>query len=262
MTFDPGRVRLSLQIEDDRVATVAVACERPAVAGLLRGKSAEQAVALVPLIYSLCGKAQGVAARVALSAARGNAVEPYVDAEVWAEAAREHAWKIFVDWPRQLGMVADEAFFVCLVRATAGGRDELAGQLAAHPLPAGLREAAGSGEIAELFAGRMAVRLQELRDWLTGHPGTPGQVRAEGIAPGTAEACVETARGTLIHRLALDGDRIGDYAIRAPTDMHFSVSGDATAWLDKLRGLERTVAERQARLLTLAFDPCVPWELT
>ena len=93
MTFDPGRVTLSLTIGDGVVRCVGVTCERPNVARLLRGKPAEQAVLLLPLIYSLCGKAQGIAARAALAAARGNAVEAHVDDEVQAEAAREHAWK-------------------------------------------------------------------------------------------------------------------------------------------------------------------------
>ena len=109
MTFDPGRVRLTLTMDEGVVSRAGAACERPDVARLLRGQPAEQAVALVPLIYSLCGKAQGIAARVALDAARGDPVETHVDADVLAEAAREHAWKLFIDWPRQLGLDPDEA---------------------------------------------------------------------------------------------------------------------------------------------------------
>ncbi|MBU1972808.1 MAG: hydrogenase, partial [Gammaproteobacteria bacterium] len=69
--FDAGRVRLRLMLEGDVVAAVEVACERPNVAAALAGKPADEAVALVPLIYSLCGQAQGIAARAALAAARG-----------------------------------------------------------------------------------------------------------------------------------------------------------------------------------------------
>ncbi|MBI4998372.1 MAG: hypothetical protein HZC22_16060 [Rhodocyclales bacterium] len=254
MTFDPGRVRLSIE-------TGVVACERPAVARLLRGQPAEQAVALVPLIYSICGKAQGIAARAALVAARGRAVEAHVDTEAWAEAAREHAWKLFVDWPKQLGLAPDEAFFVRLMRSLPGQRLELTVELAAHPLPQRLRDTLDGGEIAALFAGRLAVRLAQLADWLAGTRGELGTLAALHGAPQAGDARVETARGTLLHRLVLDGERIADYEIIAPTDVHFAAGGDAARWLEKLKGLSHSEAERQALLLVLAFDPCVPWEL-
>jgi len=259
MTFDPGRVRLSLLFEGDRVGAATVDCERPAVARLLRGKPAEQAVALVPLIYSLCGKAQGIAARAALAAARGQAITPHVDAEAWAEAAREHAWKLFVDWPRQLACEPDEAFFVRLMRTPLDCRGDLAVELAAHPLPAKLLGSLGDGAIEAFFAARTDYRLRELRDWLDDKPGLLGTVSAACVAAATSEACVETARGTLRHRLELDGDRIANYVITAPTDLHFAAGGDAAGWLGKLQGLSRAAAARQALLLVMAFDPCVPW---
>lgn len=261
MAINPGRVRLSLTIADGVVCRTEVACERPAVARLLRGQSAEQAVALVPLIYSLCGKAQGIAAQAALAAARGQAVEAYVDTEARAEAAREHAWKLFVDWPRQMGIAPDEAFFVRLMRSIPVRRTELATELAAHPLPAKLRASFGEGEIATLLAERQSARLDELMKWLRGRPDKLGRLSAACVAPKTGEARVETARGLLLHRLALDGERIADYAITAPTDVHFAADGGAARWLEKLQGLPRAEAERQVPLLVLAFDPCVPWEL-
>lgn len=254
MTFDPGRVRLSIE-------TGEVACARPAVARLLCGQPAEQAVALVPLIYSLCGKAQGIAARAALAAARGQAVEAHVDTEAWAEAAREHAWKLFIDWPKQLGQAPDEVFFVRLMRSQPEQRQELAAELATHPLPQRLRDALDGGEIATFFSRRLAVRLAQLADWLAGTRGELGTLAARHEAPQAGEARIETARGTLLHRLVLADERIDDYAIIAPTDVHFAAGGDAARWLEKLRGLPRTEAERQALLLVLAFDPCVPWEV-
>lgn len=249
MTFDPGRVRLSIE-------TGEVACERPAVARLLRGQPAEQAVALVPLIYSLCGKAQGIAAQAALAAARGNPVAAHVDTEAWAEAAREHAWKLFVDWPRQLGLAPDEALFVRIVRAPTADMVETLDRPLAWA--SGL---SGGSDIDRLFSERLAERSAALRAWLAGRPGALGSVGATCVAPQAGEAHVETARGPLLHRLVLDGDRIADYVISAPTDVHFAAGGDAARWLEKLRGLPRTEAERQALLLVLAFDPCVPWEV-
>ena len=259
MTFDPGRVRLTLTMDEGVVSRAGAACERPDVARLLRGQPAEQAVALVPLIYSLCGKAQGIAARVALDAARGDPVETHVDADVLAEAAREHAWKLFIDWPRQLGLDPDEAFFVRLLRAKPDQRNEMAALLAIHPLLTKLREVIGAGGLAELLAARMAVRRQELQDWLLDVSGTLGGVGSMVIAPRIGEACVETARGLLTHRLALTGDHIADYTIKAPTDTHFSAGGDVEKRLEQLRGMSQAQAEQQALRLVMAFDPCVPW---
>lgn len=260
MNFDPGRVRLILKTSGGMVRAATVACERPAMSRLLRGRPAEEAVALVPLVYSLCGQAQGIAARAALAAARGERVAVGVDASAWAEGAREHAWKLFVDWPRQLGIPADEAFFVRLVRSAAGERDGLAGPLAAHPLPGQLAEAAGGSAIGRLVQARIEDRVCALRDWLRGAPGALGRVGAEPLGTAAGEARVETARGMLTHRLALDGGRIADYAISAPTDVVFAEGGEVARWLPLLDGLPRAAAEREARLLMLAFDPCVPWE--
>ena len=256
MTFDPGRVRLSLTMADGVVCRTEVACERPAVARLLHGQPAEQAVALVPLIYSLCGKAQGIAARAALAAARGNAGTVHIDAEAWVEAAREHAWKLLVDWPKQLGLAPDEGLFVRIMRAPAADMIETLDRSLAWT--SGL---SGGSEIDRLFSARVAERSTALRDWLAGRPDGLGSVNAHSEAPGVGEARVGTARGPLLHRLVLEGERIADYAITAPTDVHFAAGGDVARWLEQLRGLSRREAERQARLLVLAFDPCVPWEL-
>jgi coenzyme F420-reducing hydrogenase alpha subunit len=258
--FDPGRVRLRLTIRAGVVEAADLACERPPVARLLRGQSADQAVALVPLIYSLCGKAQGIAARAALAAARGTPGAAHVDPEAQAEAAREHAWKLFIDWPKQLGLAPDEAFFVRLLRASAERRQDQAEELAAHPLPAAMAALLGTGDIDRLLAKRMAARLSELSDWLRDRPGTLGTVSATCVEPGIGSARVETARGSLLHRLALDGDQIADYQITAPTDVHFAVGGDAARWLAGLRGLRQGEAEARATRLVMAFDPCVPWD--
>ena len=76
-----------------------MASERPAADRLLPGKTPEAALRLVPLLYSLCGKAQAAVATAALGAAvRGERVE--VDGGAAArEAVAEHLWRLLVDWP-------------------------------------------------------------------------------------------------------------------------------------------------------------------
>jgi len=215
---------------------------------------------MIPLVYSLCGRAQGVAARAALTAARGAEIESHVDADVWVEAVREHAWKLFVDWPGQLGQNPDEAFFVRLMRTPAEQRAALIDTLAVHALPARLRDAVGNRPIADLFGQRVRERMADLSDWLADQPGHLGMLAAACRAPGVGEASVTTARGRLLHRLTLDGERVADYCIDAPTDLHFSPQGEVARLLKQLCGMTSHAAERQARLLALAFDPCVPWD--
>jgi hypothetical protein len=259
MSFDPGRVRIALHCVNGAVSATAVSCERPDVARLLYGQTAEQAVAWAPLIYSLCGKAQGVAARAAVAAARGQPLAAHIDAAVWAEASREHAWQLFVDWPKQLHSTPDEGFFVRLMRSTPEQRAELSAALAADDLPARLLAGAGRGPMTDLLARRARVRLKELDEWLCNQPGTLGTVGATCLAPDCGAATVETARGPLVHRVTLEGDRIADYLIVAPTDVHFAVNGDVAKWLDKLCGMPIHAAEQQAKWVALTFDPCVPW---
>lgn len=107
--FDPGSVSLRLSIADGRVAAVAVTCLRPVVARILIGQPAEQAVSLLPLLFSVCGRAQGEAARLALRAARGETVAPRQDAAVAREIAGEHLWRLLLDWSRALGLPTQEA---------------------------------------------------------------------------------------------------------------------------------------------------------
>jgi hypothetical protein len=119
--IDPGRVRVRLTLAGDRVAGVEVASERPQVAAVLRGRDAEEAVRLVPLLFALCGKAQGCAASLALSAARGDAVAPYLDPAIQAEAMREHLWRWLLDLPALLGAAPMKAEFALAVSWIAAG---------------------------------------------------------------------------------------------------------------------------------------------
>src|ERR1017187_4182898 len=111
-SFDPGRVRVRLRVDGDVVDAVEVASVRPSVARALRGRLADEVVALLPLLYSLCGKAQGLAARLALAAARGEGTNARGDEEAAREIAGEHLWRLLVDWPNVLSLPVDEALFV------------------------------------------------------------------------------------------------------------------------------------------------------
>ncbi|HEX8961966.1 MAG TPA: hypothetical protein VF801_03095, partial [Rhodocyclaceae bacterium] len=112
VSFDPGSVRIGLQWREGGVREASVRVVRPTAAAMLRGRPADEAVRMLPLLYAICGVAQGVAAGLALSAARGVPKDGGEDAAVLAEAQREHLWRLLLDWPQALGMERREGLFV------------------------------------------------------------------------------------------------------------------------------------------------------
>ena len=318
--IDPGCVRLRLGVEHGRISTVDVSSERPAIAPRLRGRPAEDAVRLVPLLFALCGKAQGRAAALALAAARGTECGARIDAAIQAEALREHLWRWLLDLPPLLGDVPlREEFIAAAGWIVEGRRDQLAALLAgprvetlcrallalddvtqqqvrllppldaqsslrAWPsLDAGFCQrphwqgaAAETGAIARrqglagatslAFAARWLARLEELRDWAAGSEkvgagGTASAASAESGAAGSGRALVETARGLLMHEIVLDGDRIADYFIVAPTEWNFHAQGPLAGWLIGRDAGDRAALEKFAACAVATLDPCVRWEL-
>ena len=315
--IDAGCVRLRLASTDGKISAVSVASERPAVAQALRGRAADAAVRMVPLLFALCGKAQGRAAELALAAARGQACAPHLDATIEAEAMREHLWRWLLDLPPLLGESALQNEFVAAAgRVAKGQRGELeailhdarieslcrrlaemedATDAARRCLPALDAQAslalwsqfdagfcraptwqgeaaetsalarqggrAGNGESA--FAARWLVRLEELQNWAQGKAGVGagGTASAVPVATGRGRALVETARGLLMHEIALDGERIADYFIVAPTEWNFHPRGPLAGWLMGRDAVDRQAVEAFAARAVAALDPCVRWEL-
>lgn len=74
-----------------------------------------EAVALAPRLFSLCGCAQGAAARLATAAAQGGDCAAIADAlcrEVAREAIGEHLWRLLLDWPPLLGGTQEKISFL------------------------------------------------------------------------------------------------------------------------------------------------------
>jgi hypothetical protein len=123
-TADPipaaGHVRIDLAYAAGGVRDVAVALRRPDTSRVLFGMTAEQAVAAIARLYSVCGCAQQVAAQRALESARGMAASTAEEARreerVLRECAQEHLWRLLLDWPRQLGLAPAERTFVTWYR--------------------------------------------------------------------------------------------------------------------------------------------------
>ena len=107
-----GRIDIRLATQGDAVSTVSIVSSRPQLAQrLMAGRSPEEAADLAGMIFSLCGRAQRVAALAACEAARG--ASPDAEAQgrratgVLLELAQEHAWRLLLNWPEQAGYSPD-----------------------------------------------------------------------------------------------------------------------------------------------------------
>lgn len=111
-----GRIDIRLDASGASICST-----RPQLAQrLLAGRAPEESIRLAGLLFSLCGKAQRVAAEAACQAAAGifpGAADLQRDQAILHELAREHAWRLLLQWPEQAGLTPDPA---ALQRLTAG----------------------------------------------------------------------------------------------------------------------------------------------
>ena len=121
-----------------------------------------------------------------------------------------------------------------------------------------LRSRHGNGLLVRLVA-----RLTEIAQLSAGLlPETLNEGEGEDIPahnPGIGQ--VAAARGQLVHRVTLDGQRITRYQILAPTEWNFHPQGVVAQALGSVQGSAVQI-EQQARLLINMIDPCVGYELT
>ncbi|QDF99373.1 hypothetical protein CJ010_23955 [Azoarcus sp. DD4] len=85
----------------------------------------------------------------------------------------------------------------------------------------------------------------------------PALADAVSPAPGLGLACVETARGVLLHAVRIENDRIADYAICAPTEWNFHPGGAFVREGGGWRTASADTARLRLQALALALDPCV-----
>ncbi|WP_295407267.1 nickel-dependent hydrogenase large subunit [uncultured Thiocystis sp.] len=106
---------LNIQLErTSRGLTCRIASTRPVTAAdRFAGRAPAATAALLPLLYSICAKAQAFACVASLEGACGLLPAPAVVARrqrmVSVETIREHLWRILLDWPRLLGEAPDRA---------------------------------------------------------------------------------------------------------------------------------------------------------
>lgn len=164
------------------------------------------------------------------------------------------------EWARELGDVPSPAF--CRIPERAGSACET-GALARHAEASPVRLLLENRlpVAARLFARLLdlAECARRLRQPLVGD--RPPLLDAAALGAEGGIACVQTARGVLLHGVRLEGDTVADYAIVAPTEWNFHPSG---AFFREGAGWEadgREEAVRRLKALVLALDPCVDFEL-
>ncbi|QCO17844.1 hydrogenase (plasmid) [Azospirillum brasilense] len=136
-----GSVSVRLETAAGRVRAVSVKVRRPAAARALCGRTPDEAMRLVPLLFSLCGTAQSLAAMESLEAALGLDARPHTTARALladAEAATNHAWQVLMDWPARLGEAPQPKELARLRAAAAAIHPAL------YPARDGLRPGGGS----------------------------------------------------------------------------------------------------------------------
>ncbi|MDJ0654090.1 MAG: nickel-dependent hydrogenase large subunit [Xanthomonadales bacterium] len=116
-------------------------------------------------------------------------------------------------------------------------------------LAAQLQELARTPEVLRALVGGFAAEA----DW-------PGGIRSS-CGDGCGISQVEAARGRLIHRVELDGEKVRRYQIVAPTEWNFHPDGVVSGALRTLAGETDDDVRQQADLLVTAIDPCVDYRL-
>ncbi len=112
--FREGELIVRLGIESHRIRTVDITSTRaPLPARLTQGRPADEVARTIPLLFSICARAQAAAAGGALAAARGHVIDSEQaereSANVRRETVVELLTRLLIDWPKVLGAAPDVA---------------------------------------------------------------------------------------------------------------------------------------------------------
>jgi len=107
-----GQLNIDLYPQHSNGTRVELSSSRPLNATkLFIGKTPEQVLSIIPLLFSICGVAQS---RAALRAIEQNLnidsnpkIETARDMLVLVENAKEHLFRLFIDWPQLFNLKTD-----------------------------------------------------------------------------------------------------------------------------------------------------------
>lgn len=110
--FREGEITVRLALREHRIHSVDVTSTRAALPRrLTQGRATAEVARTLPLLFSVCAKAQGAAAASATEAASGRAPDRAALArrcdEVRRETVVELLTRLLIDWPRALGALPD-----------------------------------------------------------------------------------------------------------------------------------------------------------
>jgi hypothetical protein len=129
--IDVGKLTLGVLWDGASVSGTDICSTRPMAAAVLTGKTPTQVMQIVPLLYSVCGRAQGAAANAAMHAAQQADWPEVANTErmIVCEALQEHLWRVMLDWPKLLGLATRDQQFAgwyALLRKIAAGETDMA----------------------------------------------------------------------------------------------------------------------------------------
>ena len=230
MSAPDNGVEGRLDIRVDTVhGEVGIRSSRPLAASrLFEGKTIDQTLGLVPLLFNVCGQAQRTAAVRAIESAQRTGATPAVERDrdllVQLETLREHLWRVLLEWPRFYGADPASGPMSLLMARIAAARQALdaEGLLCTRP---GLDHAEGSSEAANR-------ELQALRGLVAEHvlgldPARWAEIGADGLSNWAETTATPAAR--LLRFVYREGwAAIGRTSTRAMPDL------DATALCGRL----------------------------
>ena len=114
----------------------------------------------------------------------------------------------------------------------------------------------GAGTFLYFYA-----RLLELGSWMQSFEEPEKLVSGFSPEPGVGIGFVETARGTLIHRLRIENGKMIESTIVAPTEWNFAPGGAAEQALSRLGVTNWDSWRTRAELVVRQFDACVPFRI-
>ncbi|PUB90559.1 MAG: hypothetical protein DBP01_06960 [gamma proteobacterium symbiont of Ctena orbiculata] len=114
-----GEIHIKLYRRQARIEKIAICSTRPLqLTHLFEGKSVKELLSMLPMLYSVCATAQASAAAQACRQAmgmHGNArIELAESMLVTVETAREHLWRILIDWSNFVDTAVDRALVASL----------------------------------------------------------------------------------------------------------------------------------------------------
>ena len=287
-----GQLAIGAHWRESGLSDFAVSLQRPPVTQLFIGREPAAVIKSLPLIYSLCAQAQGLAGQGALAAAAGEAFEAPDSAALWIEMLHESFWRLLLDWPVALGFAPEKEAFIAwraarhghnclresqrLLSTTLPALAEKCLEKLGEPSPAApyealhflpdqwlayfqgtrpLPQAAAPATMRLAFAARLAAVARAIAAL---QAATPYPIALAGNE-GCGVAQTVTARGVLTHAVRLAAGRVREYRVWAPTDVFFADARALSRLLDG-RAFASLAAARQAiEQGVLALDPCLPY---